>query len=192
MVLSPREPDRLSRFTADAELTRLMETLPAALVRLDRDWTIAYVNANAESIYGRTRAQLVGQDVWEAFPQARGTVIEDTYRRAMDTGEPDTLEAYFPPLDTHFDVRIWPDAHGLTLFFHDVNDRVLAQQALDAALKEKDAAARRLADLNAIALELTAAETVADLERIVVGRGLSVLVATAAPSSPGTGAAAGG
>ena len=152
-----------------------METLPAALVRLDRDWSIAYVNTNAEKIYGRTRDQLAGLDVWDAFPEARGTVIEQSYRRAMDTGEPGTLEVYFEPLDVHFDVRIWPDADGLTLFFHDVNDRVRAQQALDSALREKDVAARRLADLNAIALELTAAETVDDLERIVVGRGLDVL-----------------
>ena len=152
-----------------------METLPAALVRLDRDWTIAYVNANAEKVYGRTRDQLVGLDVWNAFPEARGTVIEQSYRRAMHTGAPGTLEVYFEPLDVHFDVRIWPDTDGLTLFFHDVNDRVRAQQALDAALREKDAVARRLADLNAIALELTAAETVDDLEGIVVGRGLDVL-----------------
>jgi PAS domain S-box-containing protein len=175
VVPVPRDPDRLSRFRSDDELTRLMETLPAALVRLDRDWTIAYVNANAESIYGRTREQLVGRDVWEAFPEARGTVIEDSYRKAMDTGEPGTLEVYFEPLDVHFDVRVWPDDEGLTLFFHDVNDRVRAQRALDAALQEKDATARRLAALNAIALELTAADTVADLERIVVGRGLDVL-----------------
>jgi PAS domain S-box-containing protein len=152
-----------------------METLPAALVRLDPDWTIAYVNSNAETIYGRTREQLVGMDVWEAFPEARGTVIEQSYRAAMDTGEPGTLAVYFEPLDVHFDVSIWPDAAGLTLFFHDVNDRVRTEQALDAALREKDATARRLADLNAIALELTAAETVDDLEEIVVGRGLDVL-----------------
>jgi PAS domain S-box-containing protein len=175
VVSAPRDTDRHNRFKTGDELTRLMETLPAALVRLDRDWTIAYVNANAEKIYGRTRDQLVGLDVWDAFPEARGTIIEQSYRRAMDTGEPDTLEVYFQPLDVHFDVRIWPDAEGLTLFFHDVNDRVRAQQALDAALRGKDAAARRLADLNAIALELTAAETVDDLEQIVVGRGLSVL-----------------
>jgi PAS domain S-box-containing protein len=175
VLSAPRDPDRHSRFSSNDELTWLMETLPAALVRLDRDWTIAYVNANAESIYGRTREQLVGLDVWAAFPDARGTVIEETYRRAMDTGEPGTLAVYFEPLDVHFDVRIWPDADGLTLFFHDVNDRVRAEQALDAALRAKDAAARRLASLNAIALDLTAAETVDDLEEIVVGRGLSVL-----------------
>jgi PAS domain S-box-containing protein len=175
VVSAPRDPDRRGRFSSNDELTWLMETLPAALVRLDRNWTIAYVNANAETIYGRTRDQLVGLDVWNAFPDARGTVIEDTYRRAMDTGEPGTLAVYFEPLDVHFDVRIWPDADGLTLFFHDVNDRVRAQQALDAALQEKDAAARQLANLNALALELTAAETVDDLEEIVVGRGLDVL-----------------
>jgi PAS domain S-box-containing protein len=175
VVSTPHDPDRHGRARTNDELTWLMETLPAALVRLDRDWTIAYVNANAEGIYGRGREQLVGQDVWDAFPDARGTVIEDTYRRSMDSGEPSTLAVYFEPLDVHFDVRIWPDARGLTLFFHDVNDRVRAQQALDAALQEKDTTARRLADLNAIALELTAAETVADLEDIVVGRGLSVL-----------------
>jgi len=175
MLPPPRHPDRHSRFTADDELTRLMETLPAAFVRLDGDWTIAYVNANAEEIYGRTRDELVGRDVWEAFPEARGTVIEEAYRTAMDSGQPGTLAVYFPPLDVHFDVRIWPDADGLTLFFQDVSDRVRAQHALDAALREKDAAARSLAELNAIALELTAAETVDDLERIVVGRGLGVL-----------------
>jgi PAS domain S-box-containing protein len=152
-----------------------METLPASLVRLDRDWTIAYAIASAETVYGRTRDELVGRDVWDAFPEARGTVIEQSYRRAFETGEPGTLEVYFEPLDVHFDVRIWPDAEGVTLFFHDVNDRVRAQQALDAALREKDATARRLADLNAIALELTAVETVDDLEAIVVGRGLDVL-----------------
>jgi len=169
------DPNRHTRFRANDELTRLMETLPAALVRLDRDWTIAYVNANAEGIYGRTRHQLVGLDVWDAFPEARGTVIEDSYRAAMETGEPGTLAVYFEPLDVHFDVRVWPDADGLTLFFHDVNDRVRAQQALDAALQAKDATANQLANLNALALELTAAETVEDLEAIVVGRGLTVL-----------------
>lgn len=48
-------------------------------------------------------------------------------------------------------------------------------QELAAALEAKDLAAGRLASLAEVALALTAVETVEDLERMVVGRGLSVL-----------------
>ncbi len=113
------------------ELTRLMETMPAALVRLDRHWTIAYVNANAEAVYRRPRNELVGRDLWEAFPELAGTIIEDVYRRAMSSGNADTVEAHFRELDAYFEVRVWPDTAGLTLFFHDVTDRKRAGLALE-------------------------------------------------------------
>jgi PAS domain S-box-containing protein len=109
------------------ELTRLMETMPAALVRIDRDWTLTFVNANAEALYGRSRHELVGQHVWVAFPEAQGSAFQDAYERAMSTGEPGVMEAYFAPLDAHFEVRIWPDEQGLTLFFQDVSERARAR-----------------------------------------------------------------
>ncbi|MCW2581625.1 MAG: putative sensor protein [Klenkia sp.] len=48
-------------------------------------------------------------------------------------------------------------------------------QELAVAQEARDTAARRLSSLAGVALELTAAETVEDLERIVVTRGLAVL-----------------
>ena len=48
-------------------------------------------------------------------------------------------------------------------------------QQLRAAQDAKDVAARRLARLGEVALQLTTAETVEDLERIVVGRGVGLL-----------------
>ncbi len=48
-------------------------------------------------------------------------------------------------------------------------------QELEIAQEARDVAARRLASLAGVALQLTAAETVEDLERIVVSRGLAVL-----------------
>lgn len=133
---------------AQDQLTWLMETLPAGLVRLDADWTITYVNANAERSYARSRDQLVGMTVWDAFPEAVGTVIEDAYRQAMATGVPGELQVFFEPLATHFDVRIFPHDAGLTLFFYAGDDVNRAQQALGQALAAKDDVARRLIDLS--------------------------------------------
>ncbi len=115
------------------ELTRLMETMPAAFVRLDRQWRFSYVNARAEAIYGRTRHELVGADVYEAFPEVRGSAFDEVYTRAMDHGESGRVDAFFAPLDTHFEVYVWPDELGLSIFFHDVTDRMLAHAALARA-----------------------------------------------------------
>ena len=114
------------------DLTRLMETMPAGLVRLSRDWRFTYVNTVGERVYGRTREQLLGTDVFAAFPELRGTPFEDACSTAMATGEPGMVEAYFAPLDAHFAVHVWPDEDGISLFFHDVTARKHADQALEA------------------------------------------------------------
>ena len=54
-------------------------------------------------------------------------------------------------------------------------DLYARMQELEIAQEARDVAARRLASLAELALQLTAAETVEDLERIVVTRGLTVL-----------------
>lgn len=113
------------------ELIRLMETMPAALVRIDRSGTVTYVNAVAEDLYGRRREDLLGLDVWAAFPQALGTVLEQAYTAASETGVPGMVETFYPPLDAHFEVRTWPDRQGLTVFVHDVTDRHRARVALE-------------------------------------------------------------
>ncbi len=113
------------------ELTRLRETMPPAFVRVDRDWRITYVNAGAEALYDRSRHALVGRELWEAFPEARGTAFEAQYRDAHATGQRGTVEAYFAPLDTHFQVHVWPDEQGLSFFFQDVSDSRRARRGLE-------------------------------------------------------------
>lgn len=115
------------------ELTRLMETMPAAFLRCDRDWCLTYVNAVAEGIFGQTRQELVGLDLWEAFPEAVGGPFESAYRQAMADGTPGIVAAYFAPLARHFEVHVWPDDQGLSLFFHDITDRTHAQHEVEQA-----------------------------------------------------------
>lgn len=117
------------------ELTRLLERMPAAFVRCDHDWTITYVNSVAEGFYRRTRYELLGRNLWEAFPQAIGSSFESTYRQAMRTGEPAVVEGFFETLDAHFEVHVWPEGpgRGLVLFFRDVSERNRTKLAMERA-----------------------------------------------------------
>ena len=118
-------PDRLGN-----RLARTLESISDAFYTLDREWRFTYLNAEAERLQQRTRADLLGRVVWEAFPEAVGTAFDTEFHRAMKTGKTVTFEAYYPPLDLWVAVRAFPSEDGLAVHFLDINDRRRSEQAL--------------------------------------------------------------
>jgi GAF domain-containing protein len=140
---------------------RLVETMGDAFFRVDRDWLFAYVNGQAEKLLFRGREELLGQSLWEEFPDLLGTDFETRYRSAMQSGVQTSFEAWFGPLDLWLEVRATPDPDGLSVFFHDVTVRRRAEQ-------ERQEAAARLALLADATRELVGALDAAEvLDRVV-------------------------
>jgi PAS domain S-box-containing protein len=111
----------------EAGVVRVLETMSAAFIALDRDWRLTYVNVQAEQILGLSRAILVGGNLWELFPALPGSKFEAAYRAAM-TGSTSTVEAYYPaPLDRWFEVRASPAPDGVSVYFLDVTARRTAE-----------------------------------------------------------------
>ncbi|WP_448641591.1 SpoIIE family protein phosphatase [Geodermatophilus sp. URMC 63] len=137
----------------------VLESMPLGYVAVDTDWRVTYVNAVAEAVVGRTWDELVGREWWSAFPDDVDNEFGRTYRAAVATGHPQTVEAFHPePLDRWFEVRAVPVPSGLALYFSDVGARRLAQD--------------RLALLARVGAELTGtldlAEAVRRIPRMVV------------------------
>jgi len=94
-----------------------------AVYCLDREWRFTYLNANAERLLRRRGPELLGVSVWDAYGDIEGTPIGVSYRQAWESGEPVELEAWYEGLQTWFEIRAFPDEHGMVVFFRDVNDR---------------------------------------------------------------------
>ena len=132
---SPGDPRRPADPGA-AALVPLLETLPAALLLLDSDWRVRYVNAAAETLLGRLRSEVVGTSLWTGFPGLTGTVFEESYRSAVASGEPVTFEAPLPDAEQGwFEVRAWPGPAGLAVYLLDVTDRRSAQDSAGRAVE---------------------------------------------------------
>jgi PAS domain S-box-containing protein len=115
---------------ADARVGRVLETMPAAFYSLDPDWTFSYVNAEAERLIGRSREELLGRDIWELFPAAVGSPLEERYRAAMNSGRPTALDFHYPPpLESWYEIRVWPSPEGLSVYFLDISERRRAEEA---------------------------------------------------------------
>lgn len=133
--------------TEDARVARVLEAMPAGFYSLDREWRFTHVNAAAEQLLGRSRSELLGAVIWEAFAATVGSTFEESYRKAARTGQPVAFDAYYPaPLNGWYEVRAWPSPEGLSVYFLEVTARRVAQE-------QAERSARRLALLSSVSAE---------------------------------------
>ena len=68
----------------EARLTAVLESISDGFYALDRDWRYVIFNRAAEAYFGVSREVVLGQMIWDIFPQGLGTPFERACRLAMD------------------------------------------------------------------------------------------------------------
>ncbi|EWH02858.1 hypothetical protein Q427_06455 [Halomonas sp. BC04] len=111
-------------------LTNTLESITDGFFTLDTQWRFTYLNREAEKMLRRPRERLLGQNVWNAFPEARGTLFESEYRRAMSEGVSVSFEEHNPQLGLWVEVNAYPTDEGLAVYFQNINERKAADQQL--------------------------------------------------------------
>jgi PAS domain S-box-containing protein len=74
--------DITERRAGQERVAKLVEGMAVGFLSLDRNWVTTHVNAEAERIIGVPRAELLGRNIWDRFPEAVGSEFEVNYRRA--------------------------------------------------------------------------------------------------------------
>jgi len=109
-----------------------LERIADGFVTLDADWEVTYLNRAGREMLGDLGAGLVGMTVWEVFPEEE-TELRTHLEEATVTGEATTCEEYDPDRDRWFEIRVYPDEEGLSVFFQDITDRKRARRELQAS-----------------------------------------------------------
>jgi PAS domain S-box-containing protein len=120
-------------------LQTVLGRVRAGLVGLDATFRYTYANQRAATILNTTRDELVGRRVWDVFPEARGSVVQDAFETALATQQPCSYERRDEALGRWFSVHVYPDADGLSLCFTDITDRKRREQSLQALTEEYEA-----------------------------------------------------
>jgi PAS domain S-box-containing protein len=121
---------------ANKRVVDILESISEAFFAVDHEWRFTYLNRQAEPLLQRTRDQILGKSIWEEFPEvvdsvfAVGSVFYEQYRKAAAEQVKVNFEEFFPPLDTWFEVRIYPGPDGLSVYFHDIGVRKHAEREL--------------------------------------------------------------
>src|SRR3954451_23200208 len=112
-------------------LADVLEGMPAAFFFLDRQWRFRYINAEMDRMLpGASREELMDRAIWEVYPQMLDSRFETAYRDAVASGRAVAFEApYAGERSGGYEVRAWPGAEGLAVYFLDVTLRHAAQEA---------------------------------------------------------------
>lgn len=116
----------------------LMDYVSEGYFGISKDWRIVECNRTAELFVGRTREELIGRNLFEAFPTSRDDL--DIIRRAMEFGEVVHVERFS---SIHPDRRLaitafpFPGAEGgVGALFSNISE----QTRMVATIKERDIA----------------------------------------------------
>jgi len=110
----------------------LVESISDAFFSLDDNMVVTYFNKAAEKLLGRRKDEVLGHRLFEVFPEARGSAFEYNYTLALKEKISVFFETYFevPPYVNWYDVRVYRQAEGLSVFFQVITERKQAEDAL--------------------------------------------------------------
>ena len=143
----PLPAPKIVEKSTSQQLLETLESISDAFFSLDQDWRLTYVNPQMMRLVNRSAPDLLGKNLWEAFPEAAGSLFEQEYRRAIAEQITVSFESFYPPFNVWYAVRAYPMASGLAVYFQDVTEQKNAQAAL---WQQQQTASERLAEIEAI------------------------------------------
>ena len=111
-------------------LTTTLASITEAFVTLDRQCCFTYLNQESERLLQKTTAELLGLEVWQDFSPGLAQRLKEQLTRSLNTNRRVELEDFFPTLGKWLEVRAYPFAEGLAVYFRDVTERRRSQEQL--------------------------------------------------------------
>ncbi len=109
-------------------LASVLDRINDGVLAIDAQERIIYLNQRAAQILNRSIEDLLGQNLWMAFPEAREQPFYTDTQQAIAEQRSVTKVHFYPPFQRWFENRIYPSEDGVTFYFTDVTERQQAEQ----------------------------------------------------------------
>ena len=121
------EAQRLEVAEQARRTRQILERITDGFFALDRSWRFTFVNPIAEQTFGRGGGALLGERLPDLYPGLVETPLYRELARSLERGEPASFETLYEPSRSWLELHAYPDAEGLSVYFHDVSLRKQAE-----------------------------------------------------------------
>ncbi len=122
---------------SEARTNAILNSISDGFMTLDNNLVVTHFNPAAAHLLGRRGESVVGRNLFDAFPEARGTVFEEKYTWAAKEKKGTAFETYFgvEPYENWYDVRVYPHDYGISVYFRVTTE---AKKASEAVRRNKE------------------------------------------------------
>jgi PAS domain S-box-containing protein len=108
----------------------ILESISGGFFAMNARYEITYWNRATEMGTRLRAVDVLGRNVFDVFPNVHGAPLGEKYRLAMETRTFQSFETSYKDkqFEKWYDVRIYPAADGLSVFFQDITERTRDQQ----------------------------------------------------------------
>jgi PAS domain S-box-containing protein len=120
---------------ANEQISNILESITDAFISVDHNWRYTYVNHGAAKLLGKTREQMLGNVLWDVFPEAKHSQFDKEFHRAVAQNIHVHFEAFYPTHNTWYECHCYPSDDGLSVFFTNINERKEVQKKIENLAK---------------------------------------------------------
>ncbi|HEY9650466.1 MAG TPA: PAS domain S-box protein, partial [Coleofasciculaceae cyanobacterium] len=112
---------------AKERLETVLSSIKDGFYVLDCNWRYTYVNDRYCQIAGMQREEILGQNIWELFPDDVDTDFYVQFQRALSEQKPVQFEYLYTTWNRWFEYRVYPTPNGLTVFIAEMTEHRQAE-----------------------------------------------------------------
>ncbi len=135
--------DITDRKKAEEDLARskqriadILSSIDEHVFSLDKNWNIVYISSKAATAAGAKPQDLVGQCFWDFGRVFVGTLVETSFREAMNKREIKSFEWRNKLTNGYTAFTVFPSNEGITVYGEDITERKKLQQELENYTKD--------------------------------------------------------
>lgn len=118
---------------SEAKLSGIWNTMTDPFVAFDREYRYVYLNDRAVEYFNVERPQILGRSLWEFFPEAKGTNLEQELALAAEQQQPRHFEFHNPSRNVWLECHVYPSDDGVGLYARDITSQKQAKQDAEKA-----------------------------------------------------------
>jgi PAS domain S-box-containing protein len=117
---------------SNERITNILESISDGFFTLDQNLVVTYFNKAAEELLDQKSTEILGRNLFDAFPEAKGSIFEEKYTVAVKEKRHLAFEVYFgvKPYENWYEVRVYPYEDGISVYFQVTTESKQAQEAL--------------------------------------------------------------